>query len=155
MKKTIEERLWAKIDRRAPDACWIWHGATFPGGYGGLQVMGRFTRAHRLVYELCVGPIPPSYVVCHSCDHPGCCNPAHLWVGTVAQNNHDMANKGRAACGLQNAHGKLSDLDVAGLRAKYAEGKANQYQLAEEYGVSQATIWEAIHGKTHKHRSVK
>ena len=43
-------------------------------------------------------------VVMHSCDVPLCCNPSHLVGGTYADNNRDMAAKGRHAIHVNEAH---------------------------------------------------
>jgi len=86
-------------EERPPDACWIWRGSTTAYGYGNIRVGGRGTQvaiyAHRLAYEYFVGPIPPGLLVCHACDNPPCTNPAHLWLGTPADNMHDRDRKGR------------------------------------------------------------
>jgi hypothetical protein len=37
-------------------------------------------------------------VVMHRCDNPKCINPGHLEIGTQAQNQADMAARGRAMC---------------------------------------------------------
>lgn len=98
-KGTFGERFWSKVDRGGPDDCWLWTAkAKCHGGYGAINYGGRGSprlRAHRVAYELTFGPIPEGLVACHRCDVPRCCNPAHLFLGTKADNTHDMMAKGR------------------------------------------------------------
>lgn len=81
--------------------CWVWNGTRNKHGYGVKQTRierGRWrTRlTHRLAYEWANGPIPKGMSICHHCDNPPCCNPAHLFIGTHKDNVHDAIRKGRA-----------------------------------------------------------
>ena len=98
-RKPLAERFWAKVDRRGPDDCWNWTAMTHPDGHGRIGEGGHYGRmlyAHRVSYELHIGPIPPGLVVMHKCDNPRCVNPAHLQLGTDADNHRDCWNKGRS-----------------------------------------------------------
>lgn len=77
----------------------------------------------------------------HSCDHPLCVNPAHLFLGTRADNNRDRSSKKRDADrrGSRNPNAKLTSKQVAAIRRKYKDG-ATQMQLAAEYKVAQPHI---------------
>jgi len=140
-------RRLERIDRSDPTACWEWPGMRNRLGYG-LLALGRGRhqrqhRAHRLVYEMLVGPIPPGWHICHRCDNPPCVNPAHLFAGTRAANMQDAARKGRIKGGLRsplmgsaNPSAVLTDADVIAMRRRYAAGGVTQSQLAREYGLA-------------------
>lgn len=74
------------------NTCWKWRGAKLKHGYG--RYSGGLL-AHRITYELLVGPIPEGLLVLHSCDNPECTNPKHLFLGTHSDNAKDMVLKGR------------------------------------------------------------
>ena len=87
------EKFWSKVNRRGPDDCWEWMNS---GTYGHFYIgKGQARPAHRIAYELTYGDIPVGLCVCHHCDNPPCCNPTHLFVGTVQDNMRDKVAKGR------------------------------------------------------------
>ena len=80
-----ERRFWSKVDVRAGQ-CWLWRASTTGTGYGKIWWNGRLHQAHRISFELKVGPIPPGLVVDHLCDVRRCVNPAHLRATTQRRN---------------------------------------------------------------------
>jgi hypothetical protein len=79
---------------RGPDECWLWDRSCH-AGYATFRLKGRLIGAHRAAFEAFVGEIPDGMSVCHKCDTPRCINPAHLFLGTQADNLRDMFAKGR------------------------------------------------------------
>ena len=75
--------------------CWLWAGAVMWKGYGAIGYFRKVLRAHRVAYELCVGPIPSGAHVLHRCDNRLCVRPNHLYLGTPRDNALDMSRKGR------------------------------------------------------------
>lgn len=148
------KRFWDKVEVRGPDECWPWKACCFDNGYGAFKMEPRMERAHRTSYFIATGDDPGVLKVLHTCDNPPCCNPGHLWKGTVADNNADRAAKGRSAktkpnfktrnFGEVNGSAKLSRDQVLEIRAASAADKA----LAARYGVSRATISDARLGRT-------
>lgn len=129
--------------------CWLWT-ASGCGGYGRLSVNGRLTGAHRFSWELANGPVPNALYVLHRCDNPPCVNPAHLFLGTIAANNKDRANKGRGVIGERSPRAKLTERKVTEIRALHTAGRSQAY-LARAYGVSDSLVRLVVTGQAWKH----
>lgn len=92
-RKTLLERVEAKVLRADGDACWEWSGSLNHHGYGVAWKSGSWAFAHRVMYEGHVGPIPDGMVIDHICHNPKCARPDHLRAVTNKQN---VENFGRA-----------------------------------------------------------
>lgn len=85
---TIEERI-ALHSEPGHNGCIVWIGSTDAKGYGRLNPYGqsRTCYAHRIAWEVAVGPIPDGMHIDHLCQNKGCINPEHLEVVTPGENN--------------------------------------------------------------------
>ena len=157
--------FWEKVQRDNPDECWPWTGGLTVNGYGKAQAGwlsgGPTVGAHRVAYALTYGDIPAGLFVCHRCDNRRCCNPAHLFLGTPADNSADMARKGRAVSGpklhpelaIRGEHigtAVLSEAQVREIRARNARGES-QRKLAREFGVAKSTVGRVVRREYWKH----
>lgn len=98
-------------------------------GYGLLKHGGRTRLAHRVMWELARGPIPPGKVLMHRCDITCCLNPDHLSIGTQLENELDKVQKGRQKK-------TLSDQQVLAIRADPRSTRA----IARDYSITSTTV---------------
>ena len=130
--------------------CWEWQGSVASNGYGVLWVGDNNVGAHRLSYELFIGPLPGGANVCHWCDVTLCVNPEHLFVGTTQDNTADRHSKERDARGEGHGNAKLTDEAVRTIRSEVAMGRS-QVSLARRFNVTRETISSVVRRKTWTH----
>lgn len=161
------DRFWSKFSREDKEPCWPWPMSKFPDGYGQFMVKHHPYRAHRVAWELTNGSIPDGILVCHKCDNPICCNPNHLFLGTVADNHEDRGRKGRTASGDRhgfrknpskvprgeaNGNSILTDDEVRLIKKMKSEGAKN-IEIAKATGRSESIISRIVLGKSWRHIS--
>ena len=150
-------RLLGKSQYDAKTGCWVWLAgvqggdASFP--YGSIKVNGRSRAAHKAAYETFSGPVPKGLCVCHTCDNSRCINPAHLFVGTHADNHTDRNAKGRQAKGETNGRAKLTEEKVREIRRTVIKGHPVHGigATAVRYSVDHAVIRRVIERKSWRH----
>jgi len=136
------------IDMRDKDDCWTWNGT-----WGGrsrdrrpyFMANGRRTMAYRWVWELVTGDqIPEGVMVLHSCDNGGypigCCNIAHMRLGSVADNSADMTERQRVG---------LPHTVVRAIRRLIEQGMTQQ-DIANRYALSRETVSAIATGRIYK-----
>jgi len=127
--------------------CLEWSGGTFITGYGATKAYDKPWLAHRLALHL-EGIDVTGHMVLHSCDNPACCNPAHLRLGTHADNMRDRNSRARQARGTSLPQAKLTEDQVLEIRAIRG---MSQRAIAERYGVNHRSINHIINRKRWTH----
>lgn len=145
--------VWSKINVRGPDECWLWAGGLV-NGYGAGGFAGKRYKASRVVLGERLGYVlQPGIWALHRCDNPPCCNPAHLFPGTPADNMADKTRKGRgrsiSPCLKGEAHGRAVLNEAAVL--DIWDNRPHCVAMASKYGVDKSTTWKIMHGKLWAH----
>lgn len=142
MKQTVTikhflKRFWCRI-KPARSGCWIWSGGKNNYGYGIIRLDGKQTLCHRIMYFLTKGNTPKHLLVMHKCNNKLCVNPAHLSLGTIAENLRSAA--------MDNLYAtKLTPSQVKTIRSMWPH--LSQTTLAKMFSISQPHICRIINGK--------
>lgn len=148
-----------------PLSCWMWTGKTNGSGYGSFSLRQRHKGSHVWAWELYNGTeVPAGMVVMHSCDRPRCVNALHLSIGTMAENQKDMARRDRSASGDRNGsrrciekikrgslhhNAKLNESLVFEIKSALLTGKVKD--VAPKFSMPYKTVWEISTGKRWGH----
>lgn len=157
---TLVERYWSHVERRGAEECWPWtasfagsqdHGRIYVGKDGVRPV---FRYAHRVAWMLANGEDPGPNKVRHRCDNPPCQNPAHLLLGTQADNVADMIARGRdrktGRPGERHHAARLTAVQIDEIR-RLREAGAMQKDLAARFGVCKQQISRIVRGERWNH----
>jgi hypothetical protein len=150
----IAARLEAHSVPEPNTGCQLWLASLGSTGYGQLRFRGRTLKAHRAAWESAFGPVPAGLVLRHRCDQRQCVNPAHLQLGTHAENMGDMVRRGRSSHGVRHQelsrararrgerHGmaKLTEHQVREIRQLAAAGRLSQREIGRRYGIDQSIV---------------
>lgn len=152
---TLEERLAERYTIDSTTGCWEWTGHIDQHGYGRIdstdQCNGKsrsYAMAHRISYELHVGGIPEGQFACHRCDNRKCISPAHIFLGTHADNQFDKVAKRRHTRAEQVETAKLTMAMATSIRIMFARGSHVISQLAAIYGLDEKSIWSLLKGQS-------
>lgn len=119
-------------------SCWEWIRCKDKDGYGAFAIKKKTYKAHRMSYQLYVGPIPDGLLVCHKCDNPGCVNPDHLFLGTCKQNLVDAAKKDRM--GTRTLRGSIITPEDRLMIKSCVDFGITQKEIAEQFGISTTSV---------------
>jgi hypothetical protein len=149
LSEAVIKRFWDKVDRDNVYGCWEWKAYFNKGGYGVFNIgKGLSIIASRMAFQLTKGEIINDLFVLHTCDNPRCCNPAHLYLGTDADNARDKKVRGRSVrmFGESNGRHKITSDQVLDIRSSYCKGGISMRVLANKYDIHQSQIWRIVHG---------
>lgn len=134
------DTILSKVYKNEHSGCWEWQGSKNNEGYGQVSYQGKIHLVHRLTYELIIGRIESDMYVCHKCDNPKCCNPAHLFIGTPRDNQIDCRLKNR------NPTSKINYNNALKIKRLFNDGYSRK-EISQQYSISYQQVCRIINGK--------
>ena len=143
----LAERFWKRVDKRGPNECWPWLGATLHDGRGRMHFEnGRQETAPRMAWFIENGEWPSGGLhVCHHCDNPSCVNVDHLWLGTQRDNQKDATRKGKRI-GQIHCKARFSIADIKAIRSLRLDQGKKLSEIGALYRVSPAYVSKICRG---------
>jgi hypothetical protein len=161
------ERL-RELKAHPTEECVLWPFAQDSDGYGCLKMQrlpeglvapragvpefalrGRQYYVHVLAFAFAYGA-PDGFLVLHTCDHPTCFNPAHLFPGTQSTNALDARDKGLTLSGERNPGAKLQPGQVREMLRLFQQG-VGVTELARRFGVGRTQVTRIVRGRKWTH----
>lgn len=152
VKKSVIDRLMARVELLPEAGCWIFTGFLNKKGYGQIGNGSRGTGlslVHRITYSHFIGEIPKGLFVLHRCDVPSCCNPHHLFLGTNKDNCNDRDFKNRVRHGEKHPFSKLNYANIQEIRKLQQSGMFHS-QIAKLFNVAPSHITNIVNFKSWK-----
>jgi len=148
--KNPEEKILSQVKSENLFDCWEWQGHIVrASGYGRVWYKRSRHYAHRLVYSIYSGlTLRPTDVVMHLCNNPRCCNPSHLKLGSISENNQYTVECGRRRNNFRKRLTTDEILEIR-LRLKFGHGIsriANSMNRSESTirGIRDNKIWKDV-----------
>jgi hypothetical protein len=143
------DALWSRVRLGTADECWPWLGGT-RNGYGHFTIDRKGYYAHRVALGALYCEHGREKPVMHLCNNKLCCNPAHLKLGSPAQNTRDAYRDGLARAGSRHHRTRYP----AELIDRIKADPRPQTVLSAAYGVSQSHVSRIKNGTTRRHEAV-
>jgi len=135
-----------------PSGCWLWKGNLLRG-YGKFYIpeLQQNISAHRYLWQMVNGPVPPGLELDHLCRTKRCVRPEHLEAVTHAVNMQRAADAG-AWSGERNGQSKRSEQDILVIKflnsylflpAKHI-AKAMKIPPRSVYAVLSGESWKSV-----------
>ena len=141
LSEKFKQRFISRLKILGENRCWEWQGYLNEKGYGRISYKGSLYYAHRLSYVMANNHEFSSLdIVMHTCNNPKCCNPKHLQLGTIQENNEQKRVENRFYINPRKKRKKkFTEEQVMVIRLRLRNGHGT-WNIASDTGASTQCI---------------